>query len=146
MCVLFTDDRWTLLKMNETVNNESDRSLVQTAEILLNREDQWVYLAVGLVTLVIAAGCAGMWTFSYLLRTITSNFRNQHFHFCPIKMVAWEMQDNFLEKYLKLLNPISSIMCGMIAFFFSSDSITFHMVKYSKSQIISDKRSQRHNH
>lgn len=46
--------------MNETVNNESDRSLVQTAEILLNREDQWVYLAVGLVTLVIAAGCAGM--------------------------------------------------------------------------------------
>ncbi|CAC5401058.1 unnamed protein product [Mytilus coruscus] len=47
--------------MNETVSNESDRSKVgvQTDKILLNRGDQWVYLAVGLVTLVIAVGCAG---------------------------------------------------------------------------------------
>lgn len=62
MFVLFAYDRLTLPKMNETVKNESDGGQigVQTAEILLNREDQWVYLAVGLVTLVIAAGCVGM--------------------------------------------------------------------------------------
>ncbi|XP_071166936.1 G-protein coupled receptor moody-like [Mytilus edulis] len=134
--------------MNETVKNESDGGQigVQTAEILLNREDQWVYLAVGLVTLVIAAGCVGNVMVLLAVRKVkklqtVSNMFVMNLSVCDLLSVLCVLPFN-IYTYIADGWFIATSLCKIIGFLgytlTGTTIITITLIAYNRCKLVLD--------
>ncbi|XP_052090654.1 G-protein coupled receptor moody-like [Mytilus californianus] len=134
--------------MNETFSNESDRSKVgvQTVKILLNRGDQWVYLAVGLVTLFIAVGCAGNVMVLLAVRKVkklqtVSNIFVLNLSVCDLLIVVCVLPFN-IYTYIADGWFTATYLCKFIGFLGYTLSgttiITITMIAYNRYKLVLD--------